>query len=30
MINRDMKLKGVLTYYDLISNLVAPKQKDIG
>lgn len=27
MINRDMKLKGVLTYYDLISNLVAPKQK---
>jgi len=27
MINRDMKLKGVLTYYDLISNLVAPKHK---
>lgn len=27
MINRDMRLKGVLTYYDLISNLVAPKHK---
>ncbi len=27
VINRDMKLKGVLTYYDLISNLIAPKHK---
>lgn len=27
VINRDMKLRGVLTYYDLISNLIAPKHK---
>jgi CBS domain-containing protein len=28
VINRDMKLKGVLSYYDLISFLIAPREKE--
>ena len=30
VIGSDMKLKGILTYYDLISFLVAPKEKEQG